>query len=278
MTERPRSADFPATPAKVLGINEFFPYKAVLSGRPIRDLNGNGMSIRATLRQALLRAGILSAIAAVTALPARADDTQPAKQDRWQFSIQGPFGFSSGGAPGSFYFHATPGTAFESFNGTRGFVDYSMTHGLSLGRDLGIGNTQATFGVRVAEPLISNGFTPAFDDRRYTGSGPRLGLQGSSQLPASWSLDWQVGAAVLFGDKSLAGDANPAIPNYAASTGSVLSVDGLLGLSYWFNSASKLTLGYRADAYFNKGTPALNYNTPSQTIDHGPMIRFTIQK
>ena len=41
-----------------------------------------------------------------------------------------------------------------------------------------------------------------------------------------------------------------------ASSGSVVNVDGLLGLSYWFDTASKLTLGYRAD-YF-KGSPAFN--------------------
>jgi Legionella pneumophila major outer membrane protein precursor len=237
------------------------------------------MSTRTTIKRALLRAGVASAIALTASLAAYADDAQSGRHDGWQFGTQGPFGFSSGGAPGSFYFHATPGTAFESSNGTRGFVDYSMTHGLSFGRELGIGNTQATFGVRVAEPLISNGFTPAFDDRRYTGAGPRVGLQGSNRLQSSWGLEWQVGAAVLFSDKMLdTANVNAAIPNYAASGGSVLNVDGLLGLSYWFNAASKLTLGYRADAYFNKSAPALNFTTPAQTIDHGPMIKFTIQK
>ena len=84
---------------------------------------------------------------------------------------------------------------------------------------------------------------------------------------------------MLFSDKMLehrqrqCGD-----PKLRCEQGSVLNVDGLLGLSYWFNAASKLTLGYRADAYFNKSAPALNFTTPAQTIDHGPMIKFTIQK
>src|SRR5690349_5323228 len=114
------------------------------------------MTPRATIQQALLCAGFVSALA-VAVLPARAEDA-PAKNDGWHLSTQAPFAASSGGAPGSFYFQATPGTAFQSSNGTRGFVDYSMARGLSFGRDLGIGNTQATFGVRIAEPLISNGF------------------------------------------------------------------------------------------------------------------------
>ena len=235
------------------------------------------MSPRATIKRVLWCAGIASA-AALMSWPAMAADDSASRKDDWQFMIQGPLGLSSGGSRGSFYFQATPGTAFSSFNGTRGFVDYSMTHGLRFGGDLGIGDMQATFGMRVSEPLISNGFTPAFDDRRYTGAGPRIGLQGNNRIQ-SWSVDWQLGAAMLYSDKTLeGGNSNPAIPNYAANNGSVLSVDGLLGLSYWFSSASKLTVGYRADAYFNKSAPTLNFNTPSQTIDHGPVIKFTIQK
>lgn len=241
------------------------------------------MPFRTMARLALLSAGVMSATVLAARLPAHADDAPTDKQDGWQFGVQGPSGFSgftSGGARGSFYFQATPGTAFASGNGTRGFTDYSLAHGLSIGRDLGIGNVQATFGVRVADPLLSNGFTPAFEDRRYLGAGPHLGLQGSNRLESSWSVDWQIGAAVLFNDKSAGadGNVNSPIPNYAATSGSVVNVDGLLGLSYWFNSASKLTLGYRADAYFNKSAPPLNFNTPAQTIDHGPVIKFTIQK
>ena len=75
------------------------------------------------------------------------------------------------------------------------------------------------------------------------------------------------------------GVVNSPLPNYANS-GSVVNVDGLLGLSYWFDTASKLTLGYRAD-YF-KGSPAFNIaarrrTTPTR-VNHGPMIRFSIQK
>ena len=72
--------------------------------------------------------------------------------------------------------------------------------------------------------------------------------------------------------------ANAVLPNYASS-GSVVNVDGLLGLSYWFDTASKLTLGYRAD-YF-KGSPAWNLTGNADSADrvsHGPMIRFSIQK
>ena len=57
---------------------------------------------------------------------------------------------------------------------------------------------------------------------------------------------------MLFGNSTADGGAayNP-VTSYAGSqSGSVVNVDGLLGLSHWFDAASKLTLGYRADAHF----------------------------
>ena len=138
-----------------------------------------------------------------------------------------------------------------------GFADYSIGHTLGFGRDYGLGNMQATLGVRMAEPLASNGFTPALDPRRYLGVGPRVGLEGNQPLQSSWAVEWQVGAAILFGNRIFDTSARrpPVLPNYSSS-GSVVNVDGLLGLSYWFDTASKLTLGYRAD-YF-KGSPAFS--------------------
>jgi hypothetical protein len=94
-------------------------------------------------------------------------------------------------------------------------------------------------------------------------------------------VEWQVGAAVLFGDRTadVNGAAASVLPSYAGANSSVLNVDGLLGLSYWFNAASKLTLGYRADYFkgssFSAGLPATQ--NPDR-LDHGPMVRFTIQK
>ena len=163
-----------------------------------------------------------------------------------------------------------------------GFADYSIGRTLGFGRDYGLGDIQATLGVRMAEPLASNGFTPAYDPRRYLGVGPRMGFEGNKALHSSWVVEWQVGAAVLFGDRTFdsnGGVANSVLPNYA-SAGSVVNVDGLLGLSYWFDTASKLTLGYRAD-YF-KGSPAWNLTgtaaDSADRVNHGPMIRFSIQK
>jgi hypothetical protein len=279
VAETPRRPGIPAgcgqTPPKILGINEFFPYKA-LNWRADSARGQEPMLSPGTIARAALFASVMT-VALCAAPTVRADNSK--QQDGWHIVVQGPFGFSSGGAPGSFFFQSTPGTAFSSANGTRGFNDYSLAHALSLGRELGIGNVEGTLGVRVAEPLVTNGFTPAFDDRRFVGAGPRVGLQGSNRFQSAWSVDWQVGAAWLTADRfDAAGGTSAALPNYAANSGSVVNFDGLLGLSYWFDAASKLTLGYRADAYLNK-TPAINFGTaPQSTIDHGPMIKFTIQK
>ena len=82
------------------------------------------MSPRAAIKRVLWCAGIMSATA-LTSLPATADYNAPRK-DEWRFVTQGPFGLSSGGSRNSFYFQATPGTAFSSFNGTRGFVQIGL--------------------------------------------------------------------------------------------------------------------------------------------------------
>ncbi len=141
---------------------------------------------------------------------------------------------------------------------------------------------QATLGVRMAEPLASNGFTPAFDPRRYLGVGPRIGFEGNKPLQSSWVVEWKVGAAVLSGDRTFdtgGGVANPLLPNYASS-GSALNVDGLLGLSYWFDSAVE-TDGRLSRRLFQRRRRPSTSPAPRRTarrINHGPMIRFSIQK
>ena len=273
----------PKVPPNALGINKFFPYKPFNRMNSIRDRECVMAAQSRTIRL-LLGAGV-SSIFLLSASTALVAAEQPkAWAEDWRITTQVPYGFTSGGAPGSFFFQSTPGTAFGATNGTHGFTDILVGRSLGFGRDLGLDNLQATVGARIAEPLITNGFTPAvpvFEDRRHVGTGPRLGLEGSKQLPSSWSVEWQVGAAMLFGDRNtdVNGAAASVLPSYTGASSSVLNVDGLLGLSYWFNAASKLTLGYRADyfkgASFSAGLPAAQ---STDRLDHGPMVRFTIQK
>ena len=54
--------------------------------------------------------GAGSLVLAVLAPPALAEEPQP-PADSWRIITQGPYGFTSGGAAGSYFFR-TPGTAF----------------------------------------------------------------------------------------------------------------------------------------------------------------------
>ena len=232
----------------------------------------------------ILMAAIVGFIALLAApLGARAGEPSPVWKDGWTINIPGQSNWVSDGTPSPFYLQSTPSTPYVpgSVKNPYGFADYSIGRTLGIGQELGLGNMQATLGVRMTEPLASNGFTPSFDPRRYLGVGPRLGLEGNQPLQSSWVVEWKVGAALLNGSRTFdsgAGVINSPLPNFANS-GSVVNVDGLLGLSYWFDSASKLTLGYHAD-YF-KGSSAFNIGTTAadaNRVDHGPMVRFSIQK
>jgi hypothetical protein len=227
--------------------------------------------------------GLLALLA--TSHTLRAAEPSPVWKDGFTINVPGRSSWVADGASTSFFQGPaatayTPGLAKDPY----GFADYSIGHTLSFGRDYGLGNMQATFGVRLSEPLANNGFTPAFDPRRYMGVGPRLGLEGNTALPSSWVLEWKVGASLLYNDRNFdtgtGAAVNTALPNFA-NTGSTMNVDGLLGLSYFFDSASKLTVGYRAD-YFKGGLSSLNISGSaaenSDRLNHGPMIRFSIQK
>jgi len=244
----------------------------------------SGQERRVLKAMRILMAAIVGFIALLAApLGARAGEPSPVWKDGWTINIPGQSNWVSDGTPSPFYLQSTPSTPYVpgSVKNPYGFADYSIGRTLGIGQELGLGNMQATLGVRMTEPLASNGFTPSFDPRRYLGVGPRLGLEGNQPLQSSWVVEWKVGAALLNGSRTFdsgAGVINSPLPNFANS-GSVVNVDGLLGLSYWFDSASKLTLGYHAD-YF-KGSSAFNIGTTADNanrVDHGPMVRFSIQK
>ncbi len=233
----------------------------------------------------VLAAAVVWSVALVAALSeARAGDRPPVWKDGWTLNTPGQTRWVTGSSAGSSYFPSVSATPFSGADREPyGFTDFSIGRTLGFGRELGLGNMQATFGVRMAEPLAGNWFTPALDPRHYLGVGPRVGLEGNQPLQSSsWVVEWKVGAAIMSGDRAFDANnsvVNSALPNFS-NTGSFVNVDGLLGLSYWFDTASKLTLGYRAD-YF-KGSPAVNLTGAgadnAERLNHGPMIRFSIQK
>jgi hypothetical protein len=164
-----------------------------------------------------------------------AAEHSPVWKDGWTINVPGGSNWVSDGTPSPFapstFMQGTPSASYTpgSAKDPYGFADYSVGHTLGFGRELGLGNVQATLGVRVAEPLATNGFTPSFDPRRYLGTGPRVGLEGNNPLQSSWVVEWQVGAAMLSGDRALdtSGVINSPLQSFANS-GSVFNVDGLV--------------------------------------------------
>ena len=247
----------------------------------------SGQERRVLKAMRALMAAIVGSVALLAAPSgARAGEPSPVWKDGWTINVPGAeqLGVRRHAEPVLFAEHAVdalrPRLRQEPLRVRRLF---DRPHARLRPASYGLGNMQATLGVRMAEPLASNGFTPSFDPRRYLGVGPRVGLEGNQPLQSSWVVEWQVGAALLSTAiaRSTPAAASPirSLPNFASS-GSVVNVDGLLGLSYWFDTASKLTLGYRADyfkgssAFEHDGTAADNANR----VDHGPMVRFSIQK
>jgi hypothetical protein len=96
-----------------------------------------------------------------------------------------------------------------------------------IGRDFGLGSGHAmwTLGIRVADlrsklnvnatavsvlkgNVIGSTTVAAQERSTFVGAGPRFGVQGDVPLGGQFSLDWQAGAAVLFGERTLTVAAN----------------------------------------------------------------------
>jgi hypothetical protein len=168
----------------------------------MRHRPDSGQERRVLKAMRILMAAIVGFIALLAApLGVRAGEPSPVWKDGWTINIPGQSSWVSDGTPSPFYLQSTPSTPYVpgSVKNPYGFADYSIGRTLGVGQELGLGNMQATLGVRMAEPLASNGFTPSFDPRRYLGVGPRLGLEGNRPLQSSWVVEWKVGAALLNG-------------------------------------------------------------------------------
>ncbi len=184
----------------------------------------------------------------------------------------------------------------------------------ALGRDvgLGIGQTQVKAGLRIADissktsgsanfvaPVSFSasvlhpggpGFVGAapgafsFEQKsRFTGGGPRLGIDGTIPLGHGWALDYLGGMAALYGARSLdvttAGNAVPfGFNSFGVSDNVVLlNIDAQAGLSYWITPGLKVTAGYRFDGYWGalKTIDAAGAVSNEDRFYMGPTVRLT---
>jgi Legionella pneumophila major outer membrane protein precursor len=168
-------------------------------------------------------------------------------------------------------------------------ADFAVGHDLSSGPDA----MQVKLGMRVVElsSAISQTTTrtiheqPAFifgpltfidatdttavaQNTIFRGAGPRVGVDGAIPLPAGFQVDYQAGAAALFGTRRFEQEVDdfatvtstvPPAGTVSASQQSsatdhrvtaVGNVDLQVGLAYWVMPNFKVSASYRLDAYF----------------------------
>ena len=132
---------------------------------------------------------------------------------------------------------------------------------------------------------------------QFLGVGPRLGLQGTAPLPGNWTFDYLGDVAVLFGRQKFSQALTAtetvtptpfvAFPPYSigsfnssSKTAAVFNADLQAGISYWFDPNTKLTVGYRLDAYFQTLRTMDAVGDPTQLVKvdryfHGPRVAFS---
>jgi hypothetical protein len=165
--------------------------------------------------------------------------------------------------------------------------------------------TPATFAFALSDPMAAagdptseteNASSVTTQKSSFLGAGPRVGVEGSVPF-GKFSFDYAADAAWLIGDARINSEstANVSIVSLPLGTGETLSESGitsgstyqktvsvyngdfLVGLSYWFTPAFKITLDYRLDAYFS---PLRTYDINGAVVSldryyQGPEIALT---
>ena len=241
---------------------------------PIRDRRGGLLQTMRVLIAAIVGSVVL--LAAPSGV--RAGEPSTVWKDGWTINIPGQSNWVSNGTPSPFYLQSTPSTPYVpgSVKNPYGFADYSIGRTLGFGQELGLGNMQATLGVRLAEPLASNGFTPSFDPRRYLGTGPRMGLEGNQPLQSSWVVEWQVGAALLNGNRTFdTGGASQLASAEFRQQRFGRQCRWIARPVVLFDSVKRRS----AIAPTIQRLVGVQHRHGGQRrVDHGPMVRFSIQK
>ncbi len=181
--------------------------------------------------------------------------------------------------------------------GTAKVVESHVVADFMVGRDLGIGSdTQIKLGLRIAElrskttgpgiafagtSLTSVTSTDTTELKsRFFGLGPRIALTGNMPLAGAWGFDYSAGAAYLFAkDQSAKFLTTDDGMIEREDNQSVVNIDGSLAVAYNFSQDAKLSIGYRADAYFD-ALPGLNFSkvageSSSTRVYHGAFLRLT---
>lgn len=185
--------------------------------------------------------------------------------------------------------------SFESsFAGSAGGSGYHSGHYSSYSYD-GIGSSYYGYHAGFSSYYFSGTRKVKFD-----GIGPRIGAQGSTRFEGTdFGLSGSVATSVLFGKKTVSSsgyfsayswesgyDSNsgPFYSSYSsAGSGStsdstnttVLDVQASLGVDYYLNDNTALTVGYQAEKLFEIGGDDLGPGTSVDTLAHGAFIKLS---
>lgn len=138
---------------------------------------------------------------------------------------------------------------------------------------------QERFDIRSGSPSSFGGVFARFD-RGFEGFGPRLAVVGSYPLSRGFSIDGRVGVAFLYGRSTLkirGGTTSSGVPSSSSfrthKNGWVPSIDASLGVSYTFNQHAKVTLGYKAQGFYNAfKTQQVSPDEDRDFIFHGAFV------
>jgi hypothetical protein len=183
-----------------------------------------------------------------------------------------------------------------------------------IGRDVGLGvpgSSQVKLGVRVADlsatTTVYGGVTGYVfgsptghsfaaasgwtQTSTFLGVGPRLAIDGSAMMQGPWSIDYEGGVAMLYGDRKLSVDNGlyfncnvfssgcnaGTFSSSSSSHGWVPNVDASAALAYAITPHFKVAGGYQFDYYWNA---LRTYNSSGNIVNidrdySGPFLRVT---
>ncbi len=140
-----------------------------------------------------------------------------------------------------------------------------------------VAGTFAIYTPLAAVPIISGPITASVR-RKFTGFGPRLGLEANVPMNEVLSLKMEAAGALLFGKRKVTAvdgignvfsrSKSAVIPNLEASVGLALKPDG---------SNIQLTLGYGVNAFFNMVDSGFqNQGSSKSRVLHGPKVDLRV--
>jgi len=190
------------------------------------------------------------------------------------------FGFETGDFEVGFTPHLDNGLNVRLFGGIRAL---HFNNGIDKA---GIGQTSGFSGSSSFNYQISGDESISSD---FLGAGPRIGLSAAKRFDSSnFGLSGSLAGAAIFGRqtdtvKVLATATGSGAPTGGGSSSfsttenkTVVDVQGSLGIDYYLDDASALTVGYQAEELFNVG-PVFDSSSTQQTnkLVSGPFVKFT---